>query len=166
MNGLRRIFLLMAFVCSWAAYSSDDSYDPSAASRTCTSDDLQPCRTCVQISRVTSHEPPNGGEYLHGAQWNGLYAAYVRNCLKVAEDLLKRGADPNWGGSSGSMVISVSNQWPHNDIRINRKWAELLLKYGATARKIVPDQDKSPEAMLKTREFEPEYPELFKKFQR
>jgi hypothetical protein len=86
--------------------------------------------------------------------------------MAVAKDLLKRGANPNWGGSQGSMILSVSRKWPHNDERINRTWAALLLDYGANARKPVPDQEKSAEQIASDDVFAPDYPELFRMFLR
>lgn len=139
---------------------------PQYTNSNCTPDYLQGCQSCEQIARIMSKNEPNSGDYYRGAQWNGLYAAYVHNCFEIAESLLKRGANPNWGGWQGSMILSIVDKWPHDNPRINEKWAELFLKYKANAREKVPDQDKTPEAMVKDGDFEPDYPELWKKFLR
>lgn len=130
-------------------------------SRQCSTNDLQACRTCDAITKATEKHDPNDGEYLHAAQWNGLYAAYVHGCMSTAENLLKRGANPNWGGALGSMLISVSNKWPHNDKTINQKWAALLLKYGASKKQIVPIENKTPTELLEEYERMPEYPDIW-----
>lgn len=130
----------------------------------CTSSYYQGCKSCTELRRVTSTAGPNDGDYYRAAQWNGLYAAYVLDCLDVAKDLLRRGANPNWGGSQGYMVISISNKWPHNSEEVNRVWAALLLEYGANAQKKVPDQDETPEQIASQKVFTPDYPELFQMF--
>lgn len=133
-------------------------------SNDCTISYFQGCRTCADLRRITAKSKPNVGDYYRGAQWNGLYAAYVLDCMDVAKDLLKRGANPNWGGSQGSMALSISDKWPHNNEEVNRVWAALLLDYGANARKKVPDQDETPEQIANQEVFAPDYPELFRKF--
>lgn len=137
-------------------------FDP----RSCNVDDLQPSNTCRALAKVVTNAEPDNGEYLHGAQWNELYTAYVHDCYSVAEGLLKRGANPNWGGSLGSMIISVSDKWPHNNKAVNQKWASLLIKYGASARKPVPLEDKPPQAILQEFEMKPDYPDIWARFQR
>ena len=148
---------LLALLSS--AYAHE--FDPGS----CSTDDLQPCKTCAALSKVVAKAEPDNGEYLHGAQWNGLYTAYVHDCYSVAEGLLKRGANPNWGGSLGSMIISVSDKWPHNNKTVNQKWASLLIKYGASARKPVPGEDKPPQAILQEFHMTPDYADIWARFQ-
>ncbi len=134
--------------------------------RGCSVDDLQACKTCSSLAMVVAKTEPDNGEYLHGAQWNGLYTAYVHDCYSVAEDLLKRGANPNWGGSSASMILSVSNKWPHNNKIVNQKWSSLLIKYGASAHKPVPGENKPPQAILRELQTTPDYPDIWAQFLR
>ena len=132
----------------------------------CYTGDLQACKSCDALGKAVAKAKPNDGEYYRGAQWNGLYAAYVHDCTAIAEDLLKRAANPNWGGSSGSMIISVSNKWPHNDKTVNQKWASLLLKYGASSKKLIPNENKAPDELLKEYEGIPNYPDIWALFHR
>ena len=140
-------------------------YADSPASRMCSVDDLQACKSCKSLSRVLSKADPDYGEYLHGAEWNGLYAAYVHDCQALAEDLLKRGANPNRGGALGSMIISVIGKWPHNNKKVNQRWTALLLKNGASIRKKVPHEDKTPQEVMKAYGETPEYADLWSQFQ-
>ena len=165
-SALIRAILILVSMSLSLGYAYGDARPGQAVvpQSECTAGYLQGCKSCRQLARVTAQNEPDSGDYYRGAQWNGLYAAYVHSCLDVAEELLKRGANPNWGGWQGSMVLSIVDRWPHNDRSINRKWAALFLRFGAHARKKVPDQDKTPEAMVKDGDFEPDYPELWKMF--
>ncbi len=62
------------------------------------------------------------------------------------------------------MILSVSDKWPHNNEKVNRAWAALLLDYGANTRKKVPDQDETPEQIASQDVFSPDYPALFRLF--
>jgi hypothetical protein len=158
------IVLPLFFTCLTSAHGGQNSKQGATAQEECSIDYLQGCKSCKQLARITSQSEPDNGDYYRGAQWNGLYTAYVHNCLGVAETLLKRGANPNWGGWQGSMVLSIVDKWPHENQNINQKWAGLFLRYGARAGKKIPDQNKTPEMMVKEGDFEPDYPELWKKF--
>jgi len=131
--------------------------------RKCYAGDLQPCKTCDQIALAMQSQLPDNGEYIHGAQWNGLFAAYFHDCVALGETLLKRGANPNWGGTYGSMVISLSNKWPHRQKSINEKWIQLLKKYNVSSKRKVSLEDKLPADLLKEYGDEVDYPDLYKK---
>lgn len=135
-------------------------------SRLCNVGDLQACRSCDALVKAVAKSHPNDGEYYRGARWNGLYAAYVHDCIAVGKDLLERGANPNWGGASGSMIISVSNKWPHGDKAINQKWASLILKHGASGKRLVPEENKTPNELLKDYKGVPDYPDIWALFHR
>ena len=130
----------------------------------CSSDNFQKCKSCKDLAAAVTRVGPNEGEYFHAAEWNGLYAAYVHNCLEVAEALLKRGADPNSGGALGSMILTVVDKWPHNNRQVNEKWVALLLKYRADPQKKVGPEDASPISLLARFDSKPDYPDLWKKF--
>ena len=48
--------------------------------------DLQACKTCSALGKALVKAQPNNGECYRGAQWNGLYSAYVLDCVAIAED--------------------------------------------------------------------------------
>jgi len=157
------VFLSLFLIYSSPALGEHSRWLPTPREE-CSSEYLQGCKSCKQLSQILSRNEPDNGDYYHGAQWNGLYAAYVHNCFEVANSLLKRGANPNWGGWQGSMILSIVDKWPHDNRKTNQKWAALLLKYGADPKKLVPDQEKTPEMMVKDGDFEPDYPDLWKNF--
>ena len=99
----------------------------------CDLKDLQRCNSCGALERAVNLKQPDIGEYYRGAYWNGLYAAYRLNCQKVAIKLLDNNANPNLGGSSGSMLVSISGAWPHNNKEINKQWMDMLFKYKVDA---------------------------------
>jgi hypothetical protein len=120
--------------------------------------------SCKDLAAAVKTAEPNDGEYFHAAEWNGLYAAYVHNCLDIAETLLQRGADPNCGGSLGSMILTVVDKWPHNNKHVNEKWVALLLKYKANPQKKVGPEEASPVSLIARFDFKPDYPDLWKRF--
>ncbi|MGE4233499.1 MAG: hypothetical protein AB7F43_09240 [Bacteriovoracia bacterium] len=132
----------------------------------CSAEYFQGCKSCKQIRQIVEKGAPNDGEYYRGAQWNGLYTAYVHNCLDLAKLILDRGGNPNWGGSQGSMLLSVADRWPHNNVALNKKWADLLIQYGASAKKKIPEMNKTSVQLAKDWGFNPDYPEIWKKFLR
>lgn len=83
------------------------------------------------VKGAVNYSNANAGEYFRGAEWNGLYSAYRLNCLDVGRSLLSAGANPAQGGSLGSMILTVSNAWPHNNAQVNRRWASILIEAGA-----------------------------------
>ncbi len=153
---MRVLLVLLVFFSSVLSFAS--------TARVCNVSDLQACKSCAVLETVLVDASPNAGEYYHAAQWNGLYAAYIQNCISVAEKLLNRGADPNLGGSSGSMVISVSKKWPHYNKNVNREWALLLLKYGASASNAVLAENKTPDEIQSDYNFIPDYPDVWALF--
>lgn len=96
----------------------------------CDKNNFDKCKTCDQLQKAIDIKDPDFGDYYRGALWNGLYAAYVRNCPVVAEKLLSSGATPSLGGYLGSMGGVITQKWPHNDESINLAWADLLIKHG------------------------------------
>lgn len=156
----------MIFLSSLALIIASPVLADTPEPRTCSTSDFQACKSCNILARVTAKSDPNDGEYLHGAQWNALYAAYIHDCRTVAKTLFSRGANPNSGGSAGSMIISVADKWPHNNKAVNQKWAALLLKHGASGHKIVPEQGKTSKELLKEYGATPDYPDIWNQFQR
>jgi hypothetical protein len=155
-SGFLIILVSLFFLASRSESSKNDE-------RKCYSGDLQPCKTCEQVKNAMEGQSPDNGEYIHGAQWNGLFAAYFHDCFELGEGLLKKGANPDWGGTYGSMVISLSNKWPHTKKVINEKWIALLMKYKISAKHKVPLEDKLPADLLKEYSDEVDYPDLYKK---
>ena len=97
----------------------------------CSISDFQSCKTCAQLEAAVDLKQPTAGDYYRGAEWNGLFSAYRLNCPIIAAKLIKAGASPSSGGSSGSMILTVASKWPHDDKKINDAWAALLLSAGA-----------------------------------
>jgi hypothetical protein len=98
-------------------------------------------------------------------EWNGLFAAYARNCPELFITLLNAGADPNAGGNWGSLIYTLSSKWPHNDIRVNRHFAEILVRYGANVRTKSGYRELSAED-VKRELGAPDYPEIWVMFER
>jgi hypothetical protein len=117
------VLFVFLFICSTECCAD------SSGNRKCDSSDLQRCDSCIALKNTINLEKPDEGEYYRGAYWNGLYAAYKLNCLQVAKDLLDHHANPNLGGSSGSFLASIVSAWPHDDLEINKQWAEMLIDY-------------------------------------
>ncbi|MBI1860145.1 MAG: hypothetical protein HYR96_04410 [Deltaproteobacteria bacterium] len=157
---MRSAICILVLVSSIASARSKPSEEPIE----CYSGNFQACKSCKTLAAATSKAEPNEGEYFHAAQWNGLYAAYVHNCLAVAEDLLKRGADPSSGGALGSMILTVVDKWPHNNKRVNEKWAALLKKYRANPQKKVGPEDSTPMGLMAMLHSKPDYPDLWARF--
>ncbi len=157
---MRSAIGVLVLTASIALAQSKESEEPIE----CYPGNFQACKSCKALAAVTSKADPNDGEYFHAAQWNGLYAAYVHNCLAVAEDLLRRGADPSTGGALGSMILTVVDKWPHNNKRVNEKWVALLKKYKANPKKKVGPEDASPIGLMAMFHEKPDYPDLWAKF--
>ena len=135
---------------------------PVARGQACRSSDLQSCKSCPALEKTLDLSKPDAGEYYRGAFWNGLFAAYRLNCIIVGENLLKRGANPNLGGASGSFLATLVQKWPHNDIKINRKWTDLILKYPIDANWKSPWADESANEIVSNQEVMVDYPELWR----
>jgi len=101
-----------------------------ALSVECNKDNFDKCKTCDQLQKAIDIKHPDHGDYYRAALWNGLYAAYVRNCQAVGEKLLNNGATPSLGGYLGSMGGVITGKWPHNNESINLEWANMLIKHG------------------------------------
>lgn len=120
---LRRLGVQLLFLVAAQAALAQD--------RSCSASDFQACKSCAQLEAAIDLKNPTAGDYYRGAEWNGLFSAYVLNCPIVAARLIRAGANPASGGSSGSMILTVASKWPHNDKKINDAWAALLLTAGA-----------------------------------
>ena len=99
-------------------------------SRDCSLNDFQACKSCGDLQRAIDLNRPDFGDFYRGALWNGLFSAYVNNCPKIAEQLIENDASPVSGGSGGSMILTIANKWPHNNIEVNLRWAAMLKKNG------------------------------------
>ncbi|QKX18589.1 hypothetical protein [Microbulbifer sp. YPW1] len=129
----------------------------------CSITDVKSCNTCSQLDATIDYENPSAGDYFRGARWNGLYAAYLRNCPLIGAKLIKKGANPVSGGLFGSMIMTVSQKWPHNDKKINEMWASLLLTADATLDKNIKEADRkdTKEIVAEVGSFKPDYFDLY-----
>lgn len=92
---------------------------------------LQECKSCDQLYNSLAGKKPDFGDYYHGAMWNGLYTSYRLDCPAVAIELLRHGANPNVGGSMGSMAYTLT--WPRHEgenATINKEFGVILAVYG------------------------------------
>ena len=137
-------------------------FPPCVRGQVCRLSDLQSCASCPALGKVLNFSKPDAGEYYRGAFWNGLFAAYRLNCLSLGEDLLKHGANPNLGGASGSFLATLVQAWPHHDVKINRKWVDLILKYPVDAKWRNPWTDESAEEIISNQEVAVDYPDLWR----
>lgn len=155
-------------VVLFALAAATSSEPVRAQTRTCSASDFQSCSSCLQLEPAIDLKQPNAGEYYRGAEWNGLFAAYVLNCPLVAARLLRAGANPSSGGTSGSMIFTVSSKWPHNNKKTNEAWAALLFAAGASInQRLNWREGKSTADLLAIEQsFSPDYFELFALFQR
>ena len=120
---------------------------------------------CSELEAAVDYEVPSAGDYYRGADWNGLYASYVANCPLIAAKLIKAGADPSSGGLMGSMIMSVSAKWPHDDESINQTWAALLLAAGASIDIPLNRMDGTTKDLLARESwYEPDYPQFLALF--
>lgn len=139
-----------------------------AETRTCSPIDFQSCKSCDQLASAVSLKEPDSGEYYRGAEWNGLYAAYVLNCPIVAAKLLEAGANPASGGTWGSLIMTVAGKWPHNSKQVNEAWAALLLSAGADMDTSLNwrDHKNTKEVLAEELSYRPDYPDLLVLFQK
>ena len=134
------------------------------ASATCSLGDLQRCTSCKALDKTINLKQPDQGEYYRGAYWNGLYAAYVMNCQSVARKLLDNNANPNLGGSFGSFLATVANNWPHKKETINQQWSKLLLNYKIDTNWKNPYVDMSAKTIIDDGLLTVSYPSIWKAF--
>ncbi len=133
----------------------------------CSTSDFQSCKSCEQLEAAVDLKQPTAGDYYRGAEWNGLFSAYVLNCPIIAARLIRAGANPSSGGSSGSMILTVASKWPHNNKKINDVWAALLLAAGANMDSPLKwRENKSTKDVLAEESwYKPDYFDLFVLFQ-
>ena len=131
------------------------------ASAGCDILDLQRCSSCAALAQTIDPQQPDLGEYYRGAYWNGLYAAYKLNCQSVAKTLLDHQANPNLGGTLGSLFFIVAKAWPHNNHAINRQWLELLLHYQIDLDWKNPWTGKSARAIVDEKVLPISYPDIW-----
>lgn len=124
--------------------------------------DLQRCTSCGELQSTIDPKNTDSGDYYRGAYWNGLYAAYRLNCQTVAKTLLDNKANPNLGGSAGSLLYSISRSWPHKDEKINKQWAGLLNNYSVDVDWKNPYTDKSAREIIEQDEMPIDYPDIWK----
>ena len=149
---------VLLFALSPCAEAQDSSCAPS---------DFQACKTCDELESAVDLKRPNLGDYYRGAQWNGLFAAYKLNCPIVGVALIAAGANPASGGLFGSMIISVSGNWPHDDKKVNEAWAAMLLLAGVvTDTRISERQNNSTKDLLLESGITLEYPDIYELFDR
>jgi hypothetical protein len=129
----------------------------------CSLSDLQSCSSCPAVSKVLDLKNPDSGEFYRGAFWNGLFAAYRLNCLELAQDLLKHGANPNLGGVSGSFLATIVQAWPHNSEAINAKWAKLVCGFRVDANWKNPWTLENAREIVQKQEIKIAYPGLWNK---
>lgn len=134
----------------------------SATALACSADELQSCKTCPEIAAAVQGKDPNAGDYYRGALWNPLFAAYVRNCQSLGRALLAAGANPSFGGQQSSMILTVSNRWPHNNETVNRQWAAMLAKSGANVDASLPFTETTARAIVAGGDVSVDYPAIWK----
>ncbi len=139
-----------------------------AESGSCSALDFQACKSCGQLEAAVDYKQPSAGDYYRGAEWNGIFAAYVLNCPVIAAKLIKAGANPSSGGSSGSMILTVASKWPHDNKKINEAWAALLFTAGANMGTKLAWRDgrNTKEVLTEESWYKPDYFDLFVLFQK
>jgi hypothetical protein len=155
----------IAFACLVASLlllSTIGCHAKSPSVEKCDIHDLQRCKSCTALSNTIDLKNPDAGEYYRGAYWNGLYTAFVLNCQDVGKQLLENHANPNLGGSSGSFPASLVSAWPHNAMKINKQWADMLLTYPVDLSWKNPYSDESATEIIKNEEMPVDYPDIWK----
>lgn len=130
----------------------------------CTTDNLQACKACPEIAAAAKGQDPNAGDYYRGAFWNLLFAAYVHNCQPLGQALLAAGANPSFGGQQSSMVLTVSNRWPHDSETVNKQWAAMLAKAGASVDVKLPYTETTAREIVTGGDASVDYPVIWKSF--
>lgn len=123
--------------------------------------DLQRCTSCDELTKTVVLKQPDQGEYYRGAYWNGLYAAYILNCQTVGKKLLDNHANPNLGGSFGSLLVSLANAWPHKNHSINKQWADILIKYSVDVDWKNPFTGMSARSIVEQEMISVDYPDIW-----
>lgn len=136
----------------------------SSRAMACSTDDLQSCKTCPEIAAAVQGKDPNAGDYYRGAFWNPLFAAYVHNCQPLARTLLAAGANPSFGGQQSSMALTIANRWPHDNEAVNKQWAAMLAKSGASVDVKLPYTDTTARAIVAGGDASIDYPVIWKSF--
>lgn len=137
----------------------------SSAQADCSSGDFQKCKTCSQLETAIDWKKPKTGDYYRGVEWNYLFTAYYLNCPVIGAKLIKAGANPSSGGSSGSMIMTVAGKWPHNNKKVNDAWAAILLAGGANMKTRLEFRDGNTRSVLKEDSwYKPDYQDLFALF--
>lgn len=139
-----------------------------AQERSCSSSDFQSCKSCTELESAIDLKRPYLGDYYRGALWNGLFTAYVLNCPVIGAKLIAAGVNPASGGSWGSMVMTVSSKWPHDDKKINEAWAALLLASKVSIYSRIREmKNKNTKIILQEQSwYEPDYFDIFMLFQK
>jgi hypothetical protein len=128
----------------------------------CSRYDLQKCKSCAELLPLASTEDPNSGSYFRGTLWNELYSSYVLDCFSIGELLINRGANPNAGGDFGLFAIALTQEWPHNDININKKWLKMLLVRGLSVKWKSQVTKENSEQLVSSGLVALNYPEIWK----
>lgn len=164
---MRQLIARATFLTLFGLVSTSAALAEGTARR-CSAEDFQACRSCAQLNAAVDLKSPMAGNYYRGAEWNGLFAAYVLNCPMVGALLIRAGADPAIGGTNGSMILTVAGKWPHNNRQINEAWAAMLLAAGASMVTPLPSQSgKSTSQMLLDDSWaKPDYSDLLTAFRR
>lgn len=140
----------------------------SSAAQACSTSDFQSCKTCGQLEAAVDLKKPESGDYYRGAQWNGLFSAYVLNCPIIGAKLIKAGANPVSGGTNGSMIMTVANKWPHNNKKINDNWAAILLVGNASMDKFIKERDhmSTRKIVKEDSSYKPDYFDIYTLFEK
>ena len=133
------------------------------AAFSCEVDHLVACHSCAELEAVLKDEPPEEGEYYQGALHNAFFTAFFLDCVPFGKRLLERGVDPSVGGLFGSMALTVSSNWPHNNRAVNDRWLDLLLQYHIKV-DITTYLDDLPALQVVARGyFQPDYPDIWQR---
>jgi hypothetical protein len=88
------------------------------------------CTKCEDLEKAYKGKDVNSILVRGRSVWTPLYAAYFRDCPKIAVRYLELGANPAVGGMEGDMLATVIS-WDRWEVEKRSLWVKMLVLAGA-----------------------------------
>lgn len=88
------------------------------------------CSKCEDLDKAYKGKDINSILVRGRSVWTPLYAAYFRDCPKIAVRYLELGANPAVGGMEGDMLATVIS-WDRWEVEQRSLWVKMLVLAGA-----------------------------------
>lgn len=96
----------------------------------CSDQDPDYCMKCEDLDKAYKGKDMNAILVRGRSVWTPLYAAYFRDCPKLAVRYLELGANPAVGGMEGDMLATVIS-WDRWEVEQRSLWVKMLVLAGA-----------------------------------